>query len=105
MKENSDLFRKPTPASDDTQVKSAFQHATEKPTQFPDACKMFMENNGFSLEDEGVYNLNVEGGKRTKLMLSLQNCLIAAHFPENSLPSREGMHTFFLAKTESKFKQ
>ena len=95
MKDHPDLYRKPTSVSDDTQVKSVFQLATESKPQFPNAHKIFMENNGFSLEDEGVYNLDVEGGKRTKLMLSLQNRLIVAHLPENGLPTCEQMKTFY----------
>ena len=101
MKDNPDLFRKPTPASNDKQVKSAFQQATEKPTQFPDTRRMFMENNGFNLEDKGVYNLDVEGEKRTKLMLSLRNCVISINLPETGLPLREEMHTFYDAAADA----
>lgn len=58
---------------------------------------MFLQNNGFSLEDDGVYVLDLKEEKRTKLMLTLQQRPIAAHLPENGLPMYEQMKTFYNA--------
>ena len=100
MKDNPDA-KPQTPPSTDKQEKSAFQQATEKPPLFNEARKMFMKNNGFNLDDTNVYNLDLEGEKRTKLMLSLRNRIISVNLPDSGLPSRDKMHTFYDAAADA----
>ena len=91
---------KPTPLSNDTSIKSALQLAMDngKPqTQFADKHRMFLQNNGFSLEDDGVYVLDLKEDKHTKLLITLQQRPIAVSLPETGLPTCEQMKIFYVA--------